>query len=81
MKEKILAEIAEEESFVPKKLDLQIGKPDFTGKMKISFGAPLALPANVTDWNADNEGGSTFFNIHFKQSDESEEMLEFLNKK
>ena len=49
--------------------------------MKVSFGAPVALPANVTDWNADNEGGSTFFSIHYKQSDESEEMLEFLNKK
>ena len=79
--DKLQAEKELEESIVIKELKLDIGKPDFTGKMKVSFGAPVALPANVTDWNADNEGGSTFFSIHYKQSDESEEMLEFLNKK
>ena len=49
--------------------------------MTISFGAPLALPASVKTWNADNEGGSTFLSLQYWQSDESEETFEEINKK
>ena len=79
--EKLRREKEEEDSFMPKKLNIQISKPGPSGLMKISFGAPLALPANVADWNADNEGGSVFFSIQYRQSDESLEMLEYLNMK
>ena len=69
------------EGFIYKKLNVEVSEPSSSGLLKVSFGAPLALPANVTDWNSDNEGGSTFFSIQYKQSEESEEILEELRLK
>ena len=55
--------------------------PSNSGLLKVSFGAPLALPAKVTEWNSDNEGGDTYFSIQYEQSEESEEVLEELRIK
>ena len=58
-----------------------MSEPSNSGLLKVSFGAPLALPANVTEWNSDNEGGITYFSIQYEQSEESEEVLEELRIK
>ena len=43
-----------------------MSEPSNSGLLKVNFGAPLALPANVTEWNPDNEGGSTYFSIQYE---------------
>ena len=54
------------EGFIYKKLDIEMSEPSNSGLLKVNFGAPLALLANVTEWNSDNEGGSTYFSIQYE---------------
>ena len=54
------------EGFIYKKLNIEMSEPSNSGLLKVSFGAPLALPANVTEWNSDNEGGSRYFSIQYE---------------
>mmetsp|Transcript_5324 Transcript_5324/g.7132 ORF Transcript_5324/g.7132 Transcript_5324/m.7132 type:complete len:104 (-) Transcript_5324:2656-2967(-) len=50
-------EIVKAEGFIYKELSVQVSEPSNSGLVTIDFGVPLALPANLTLWNQDNEGG------------------------
>ena len=80
VREKILEEIRRQkkraDDWVPKKLKIEMDKPTNSGKFKVNFGGPLALPAGIQNWNSHNEGGSEYFKVIYQQSDESLDILE-----